>query len=381
MHRKTCIGMIVLAGFMAGAPAALAQQSSDGWNWNVGLDLNWRIGNDVSFDRSATLLNDIDFSLNDFELSFELPEGEYNSGYVYPGSGGGNTTENWGADFEAPSSSLDRSAGTITLGRTSYTRESSYTFSNVASGSATDSGDHFMPMLRIGATAPRKPGSNFEWGLFGGFGYGRIDASSGRYRGRDIAGGDTLHFTTDYDTYQVASGLDDIPDHAYYGEPGINGPTIFFNPISTRTETYSDFFSGTGYTEVEQELELDMFELRFGAQARWHFDIDMKNSVVLGVEGGPSLVIAHGKYSIHETLYANTHGIERTFEYSDSDSSTKVLPGLFAGASALWQTQLGDMPFDVGVRGGYSWHTDFDLGAAEVDGGAWEVGLQMTLHF
>lgn len=380
MHLKTRIMLIVTAGILAGTPTAFAQDGND-WSWNLGLDLNYRIGSDVHFDRSYTLLNDIDFSLNDFDLSFELPPGEYNSGYVLPGQNGGDTTENWGADFDAPSSSLDRDAGTITLGRTSYTRESSYTFSNIASGSATDSGDHFMPMLRLGATAPRKEGSNFSWGVFGGFGYGRIDADSGLYHGRDIAGGDTLTFTTDYDTFKIDSGLDDIPDYAYYGEPGVDGPTIFFNPISTRSETYTDYFSGTGYTMVEQELELDLFELRLGVQASWEFELDQNNDLILGVEGGPSLTIASGSYSINETIYADTHGEKRTLEFSDHDSSTKVLPGLFAGANALWRTRLGDMPMDLGVRGGYSWHDDFSIGGADVDGGAWEIGARLTIHF
>lgn len=368
--------VLLAASALAIASPCLAQ---DDWKLEFGLDLTYSIGRDVRFDENRSYFMHNMPNFTGFDDSYGLPPGEYNAGYVRPGiDPESGLTENWGADFENPGA-LRLDTGHISLLRTSYTKAGQeWNFTNVHSGSDRDSADSVMPMLRLTGWAPQKADSNFRWGVTGGFGWSPIDAENS-YRAFDFRGLTYIDYTDQWDTFEIGSGADLIPDDAYYGDPGSSGPTLVFNPVSSTTEYWSDHYSATGWSDVEQEFEADLFTFRLGLAASWEWPVNQNDRFRLGLEGGPTLTVAHGEYTFRETIYADIHAPNLSkASYSDAESDTDVLFGAYLQGRAAYQ--FGNN-FSLGVTGGYSFQEDWSVGEAELGGGNWFVGAFASWRF
>ena len=159
-------------------------------------------------------------------------------------------------------------------------------------------------------------GKPVTWGFKGGLHYANISTG-----GSGTLTTDVVRVTDTYD----ASGILLFPPPGYEGTFAGAGPLIGGSP--TRTET---ILAGGGTIASDLDLEVDLFTFAAGPYVQ--FPVTENFSV--SAEAGLSETIAHGDYEF-DTLTSIT-GLPDQASSGDEDR-TVILPGLYAGVSAIWQ--------------------------------------------
>jgi len=234
---------------------------------------------------------------------------EYEDGFVrvdVTGNGGG-LTGYWGYDNASQYDPLNE---TISFNLTS----------GLANGRAGETEEYspgfevfgYYDMGRI-ADFNGKPVS---WGFKGGLHYAKISTG-----GSSTLTSDIIRITDTFD----ASGIFLFPPPGYQGT--FNGPGILIGDDPTRTAA---IIADGGSIASDLDLDVDMVTFTAGP----YIEIPLADKFSVSAEAGVSVSIAHGDYEF-DTLTSITGLPDQAA--SGDETRTVILPGLYAGVSAIWQ--------------------------------------------
>lgn len=307
------------------APAAAASR------WSFGISFAPLLNVDAEFSGAGTF--DSPFTPQPLGGGRDY---EYDDGFVRVDASGNaqGLTSNWG-----------------------YANTSQYNPSG--SGSISNSITNSLRTGRTGETEDFSPG--FE--LFGYLDLGKIAEISGRPVNWGIKG--TLHYanisidnsralTSDIlrvtDSFDLGGVLP--PGAGYEGSPTGPGPLLGDSPTRSTT-IIADGASISG----RRELDVDM--VTFGAGP--YLKVPLGDKLSLFAEAGVTLGIARGEYDFDSTTTIAGVG---TRSASGSKDQTRLLPGAYAGLSAIWK--LTD---HFGIQGSarYQYIDAFETGAGGSD--------------
>jgi hypothetical protein len=265
----------------------------------------------------SPLLNvESDFSgLGSFNSAFapQPPGGgrdyEYEDGYVRVDITGNamGLTGYWGYDN---ASQYDAGNETLSFNLTS----------GLANGRAGETED-YSPGFEIFAYYDMGGIADFQgkpvsWGFKGGLHYAKISTGGSRALTTDV-----LRITDSYD----ASGFFLFPPPGYRGTIGGNGGLLGDSP--TRTQ---EIIANGGSIATDLDLDVDLITFTVGP----YIQIPVAEKFSVSAEAGVSVSIAHGDYEF-DTLTSIT-GLPDQAAAGD-ETRTVILPGLYAGVSAIWQ--------------------------------------------
>jgi hypothetical protein len=204
-------------------------------------------------------------------------------------------------------------------------------------------------------------GKPVSWGFKGGLHYAKISTG-----GSGMLTTDVLRITDSYD----AAGFALFPPAGYQGT--FNGPGGLLGDSPNRTQ---QIIAGGGTIASDLDLDVDLITIAAGP----YIQVPLADRFSVTAEAGVSVSIAHGDYEF-DTLTSIT-GLPNQVA-SGKESRTVILPGAYAGASAIWQLtdhfglhgsaryQYIDQ-FSVGANGS-SASLSFDGAAIVSFGGVWK---------
>lgn len=262
---------------------------------------------------------------------------EYDDGFVFvDGSdNAGGLTSYWGYD---DASQYDSTAETLSF---NITR-------SLQSGRAGETEDispgfEFFGYLDMGRIADFS-GRPVSWGFKTGLHYANISTG-----GSGSLTSDILRVTDTYD----ASGISVLmPPPGYSGPQSGAGQLLPDSPSRTSTVIADGaFISG------ERNLDLDMITLSAGP----YIQLPVADKFSVSAEAGLSLSIARGEYDFESSTTIAPLGTQTA---SGSDTRTVLLPGAYAGVSAVWQ-----LTERFGLHGSarYQYIDQFEIGANGTD--------------
>lgn len=326
---------ILLAGVVPGFAHA-GEPSAKGAIEIPAQTSRWTFG--ASF---APLLNvDADFSsLGAYASPFALrPTGggqdyEYENGFVrVDGSGNaGGVTSYWGYDDAAQ---YDPAGG----GSLSFNLTSGARNGRVGASEDFSPGFEFFGYLDMGRIADFS-GRPVSWGFKTGLHYARISIGNSSTLTSDV-----IQVTDTFD----ASGILLIPAAGYSGPYSGAGPLLGDSP--TRV---TNVIAGGATVAGDRDLDLDMITLSAGPYIR----IPVADNFSVLAEAGLSLSVARGEYDFESVTTIAPLGTQTT---GGDDTRTSLLPGVYAGFSAIWQ-----LTERFGIHGSarYQYIDQFDIGA------------------
>jgi len=260
---------------------------------------------------------------------------DYDDGFVHVDSSGnlGGLTWNWG--YQHDSQYNPSGNGSIAMSITN----SLATGSTDERGAAENGWEVFgyYDMGRL-AFAPFKA-APAGWGFCGGLQYARVN----------LGNGDSLATALVTTTDHFGLG-GQVPPSAPY-EGSYFGPGVLLDDAPTRTTT----IGGQGLVVGSRELDADLFITRFGG----YLQAPVTGKFSLMAEAGVNLGIASGSYEFHSATTVAGLGTQQSH---GSDSTTSLLPGVYAGLSGLyrlddhWSVQGGARyqylkPLELGANG------------------------------
>lgn len=273
----------------------------------------WSFG--MSF---APLLNvEADFSgLGGFASPFSLqPLGpgvdrEYDDGYVFVDDSGnaGGVTSFWGyddADQYDPSGS-----GAINQHIT-----------NSASNGRAGATEDFSPAIDLFAyydmgKVLEISGRPVTWGFRGGLHYSSISVSS--------SGSLTSDIVRVTDRYDLNGGFPPSAGHAGTSD-GFG--YLFLTDEPSRS---ADVIANGATVNGSRSIEADIVTFGFGP----YLQIPVSERFSVSLEAGANVAIAHGVYEFDSTTTITDLGTQTS---SGDESRTVILPGIYAGFSAMWK--------------------------------------------
>lgn len=185
---------------------------------------------------------------------------------------------------------------------------------------------------------------NAKWGLR--FGYG---TNSFEFDNNSV-----LSSSVDVITDSFDLGNATPPAAPFVGSPtGFGNALLGDSPIRS-TSTTSAVVSGS------REIEATLVQFSAGS----YIDFPLSENISVRGEAGLSLALAHGDYSFSSTT--TIENLDPQFTQS-SESDTTVLPGFYAGLSAVYQIN-DNTSFDLGIRYQY-----FDSFSIETGGSQAEI--------
>jgi len=249
---------------------------------------------------------------------------EYDNGYVRVDSSGnlGGETWNWGYE----------DASQVSGNQVAMSLSSSNGDASAREHDEIAQGVDLFAYLDMGKVT--LGGKDASWGFRAGLHYGRADIGH--------SGSLTAGTTTITDTYTLTSGV--MPGAPYNGTPGGPGPMLGETPVR-------DIVSGAATVTGSRDLDVHLTTLNFGA----YLEIPVAEKFSVSLEGGLSAALADGEYEFDSTTTLTGVG---TVNSSGRDSDTKVLPGLYLGASALYQ--INDQ-WGLQFSGRYQYMDNFSL--------------------
>jgi hypothetical protein len=234
---------------------------------------------------------------------------EYDDGYVRVDDSGNNggVTNYWGYDnasqYDAGSNTLSFNlTNSLQSGRAGETEEASPGFEVFG----------YLDMGDIADLAGRQ----VRWGFKGGLHYANVSVG-----GKGSLTSDIIRVTDSFDT----TGITLFPSPGYQGTPGGNGPIIGDSPDRTVT-VIADGATVTG----GRELDVDMVSFSAGP----YLEIPVVESFSIFAEAGVSVSVARGNYEFDSTTTITGVGTQTS---SGDETRTVILPGVYAGFSAIWQ--------------------------------------------
>lgn len=159
-------------------------------------------------------------------------------------------------------------------------------------------------------------GKPVSWGFKTGVHYSKISTGGSSRLTTDV-----LRVTDTFDTSEIFL----FPPPGYQGT--FNGPGLLIGDSPTRTQ---EILAGGGTIASDLDLDVDMITIAAGP----YIEIPLADKFSVSAEAGVSVSIAHGDYEF-DTLTTIT-GLPAQ-SASGEETRTVVLPGLYAGVSAIWQ--------------------------------------------
>lgn len=279
--------------------------------------------------------------------------GEFNSAFTPQPLGGG---QNYNYDDGFVRLDTSGNVGDVTY-NWGYQNASQY--NPAGGGSISNSITNSLQSGRAGETEDLSPG--FE--LFGYLDLGKVAELSGRPVRWGLKG--TLHYanisienssslTSDIsrvtDTFEL-NGVNP-PSPGYEGSPDGPGPLLGDSP----TRSISVIENGA-FIDGRRDLDVDLVTLGVGP----YLEIPISEKLSVLAEAGLSLSLASGDYDFDSTTRIS--GVGTQFR-SESNDRTRVLPGLYAGVSAIWQ--LTDR-FGIYGSARYQYIDSFEISAGGTD--------------
>lgn len=229
---------------------------------------------------------------------------DYDDGFVHVDSSGnlGGQTWNWGYQ-----NADQASENSVTMSLSSSTADARAREADEIAQGIDLFAYYTLGKLDLG-------GKEASWGLRGGLHYGHADVKN---RGNLSTGTITVR-----DTYTLdPAGV--MPGAPYSGSFGGPGPLL--NDTPTR-----NFVNGSATVTGSRELDISMATLSFGP---W-IEIPVTEDFSVTLEAGLNAAIARGDYDFDSTTTILNVG---TVQSRGSASDTKILPGVYVGASAIYE--------------------------------------------
>lgn len=290
---------ILLASAHAGEPKAAAIGSApQPSRWRIGASYAPIFGLQAKFG-----------GLGNFGTAFPVQpiapgtNYQYDDGFVFVDSSGNLLGQTWNWGYQ---NSSQVSGNQIALSLASSNADASARESDEIAQGIDLHAYYSIGTIMLG-------GKESTWGIRAGLHYGRADISNG--------GSLNTATTILTDTYTVVSGS--VPGAPYSGSFGGPGSRVDDTPVRSIAD-------GTGLVTGNRDLDVHLTTLSLGP----YLEIPVAPKFSLALEGGFSAALAHGSYDFDSATTLPGLG---TINSSGSDSDTRILPGLYAGLTALYQ--------------------------------------------
>jgi hypothetical protein len=331
--------LAALASARAGEPPAITTPQAKS-RWSLGLSF------------APTLNVRADFSGTGGFASPFTPQplgggqdNQYDDGYVGVDASGNNggLTYYWGYDN---ASQYDPSGS----GSMSFNITNSLRTDRVGETEGMSPGFELFAYYEMGTIAEIS-GRPVTWGLKGTLNYTSISISSSRSLTSDI-----LRVT---DNYDLGGAIPASPGYA--GTSG--GPGVLLGDDPGRSISV---ISDGAFIQGRRDLDVDMLSFGFGS----YIDVPVTDRFSVKAEAGVNVAIAHGEYDFSSSTTVTGVGTQGS---SGDDSRTMLLPGAYAGVTAVWQ-----LTEDFGLYGSarYQYFDNYGVnaggsqGALDFDGAA-----------
>lgn len=248
----------------------------------------------------------------------------YDDGFVYPDAGTplDGTTWWWGyerADQVRGDSLVFVAHGTSTESSTHATHQSIDRDANE---------DGIGPVLEMGADWHLNP----AWTIGADFSFSWFDLDT-RQQGAlaSLTQESVTHRSTEIDTFDLGGVIP--PQPPYSGTFDGPGPVIDAAPERRTQAQVSQRLNARLVSEAETSLSADIWNFSLGPSLAWHPGrFSLRAGIALELD------VISWKQATTEAASLHTAGRSRILrEWTDTDSSTSVVPGIGLGASARWQ--------------------------------------------